>query len=150
MIYRFPNMAFENDFNNLAFVACYSDKMIAHTGDRDWGVVYEFPDDGLGHQSDAELDDFDDTIHPPKPPCAVLLRLNGQWARRSVKAANLVGEKWVVDFVEQTDVRTFDIRKTEAGWKLTMYEDGKEAGGGVGGPDDHDFLISQAYQFCGG
>jgi hypothetical protein len=46
-------------------------------------------------------------------------------------------------------VRTFEIERTLTGWKLTMYEDGEEAGGGVGGADDYDFLLEQAQAFAG-
>jgi hypothetical protein len=34
-------------------------------------------------------------------------------------------------------------------WKLTLYADGVEVGGGVGGPGDYDFLLEQALTFCG-
>jgi hypothetical protein len=46
-------------------------------------------------------------------------------------------------------MRTYEIEPTATGWKLTMYEDGEEVGGGVGGPDDYDFLLEQAAEFCG-
>lgn len=46
-------------------------------------------------------------------------------------------------------VRTFEIEQTLTGWKLTMYEDGELAGGGVGGPDDYDYLLGQAQAFAG-
>jgi hypothetical protein len=46
-------------------------------------------------------------------------------------------------------MRAYDLTPTVTGWKLTLYEDGQEAGGGVGGPDDFDFLLDQAEDFCG-
>jgi hypothetical protein len=46
-------------------------------------------------------------------------------------------------------MRTYKIEPTATGWKLTMYEDGEEAGGGVGAPEDYDYLLKQAQDFCG-
>lgn len=46
-------------------------------------------------------------------------------------------------------MRTYEIEPTATGWKLTMYENGEEVGGGVGGSDDYDFLLEQAVEFCG-
>lgn len=46
-------------------------------------------------------------------------------------------------------MRTYEIVETPTGWKLTMYEDAIECGGGGGGPDDYDFLLQQAEEFCG-
>lgn len=46
-------------------------------------------------------------------------------------------------------MRSYEIVRTASGWKLTMYEDGEEVGGGVGGHDDYDFLLEQAHEFCG-
>jgi hypothetical protein len=45
--------------------------------------------------------------------------------------------------------RTFEIEQTLTGWKLTMYEDGEAAGGGVGEPEDYDYLLEQAQAFAG-
>lgn len=86
MIYQFPAMADEHEFVDLDFVTRYSDSMIAKTGNQDWGVVYEYQDD-----------DLDDGACPP--PRAVLLRLDGQWLRRSVRATRVDGQ-WRMDFVE--------------------------------------------------
>jgi hypothetical protein len=47
-------------------------------------------------------------------------------------------------------MRTYEIREIPTGWKLTMYEDGVEEGGGVGGPDDYEFLEENALEFCAG
>lgn len=44
--------------------------------------------------------------------------------------------------------RSFEITETASGWKLTLYEGGEEAGGGVGGPDDYDFLLTQGEDFA--
>lgn len=46
-------------------------------------------------------------------------------------------------------MRSYEISPTASGWKLTMYQDGEEVGGGVGGMDDFDFLVEQAMSFCG-
>ncbi len=46
-------------------------------------------------------------------------------------------------------MRTYELLETSSGWSLTMYEDSKEVGGGVGGPDDYDFLLEQALDFVG-
>ena len=46
-------------------------------------------------------------------------------------------------------MRTYEIEQTATGWKLTMYEDGEEVGGGVGGLNDYEFLLEQAAEFCG-
>lgn len=46
-------------------------------------------------------------------------------------------------------MRAYDLTPIPTGWKLTLYEDGVEAGGGVGGHDDFDFLLDQAEEFCG-
>jgi hypothetical protein len=127
----------EHEFADLVFVARYVDSMIAQTGNQDWGVVYEYGDD-----------DLDDGACPP--PRAVLLRQGGQWLRRAV-SASLVNDEWVMEFQDgsESNVRTFDIVKTASGWKLTMYQNSQEVGGGVGGPDDYDFLLEQAMQFSG-
>jgi hypothetical protein len=45
-------------------------------------------------------------------------------------------------------IRTFKIQQTLTGWKLTMYEDGEEVGGGVGELEDYDFLLEQAQAFA--
>lgn len=86
MIYQLPMMTMEHEFVDLVFVARYVDSMIAQTGDQDWGVVYEYGDD-----------DLDDGECPP--PRAVLLRQDGQWVRRSVRASLVDGE-WVMEFVD--------------------------------------------------
>lgn len=44
--------------------------------------------------------------------------------------------------------RAFEITETPTGWRLTLFEDGEEAGGGVGGPDDYDFLLTQGEDFA--
>lgn len=44
--------------------------------------------------------------------------------------------------------RAFEITETATGWKLTLFENGEEAGGGVGGPDDYDFLLTQGEDFA--
>lgn len=46
-------------------------------------------------------------------------------------------------------MRTYKIEQTATGWKLTMYEDGEEVGGEVGGLDDYDSLLELAAEFCG-
>ena len=33
-------------------------------------------------------------------------------------------------------------------WKLTLFEDGQEVGGGVGAESDYDSLLEVAHQFC--
>lgn len=45
--------------------------------------------------------------------------------------------------------RTYEMRETEDGWILKLYEDGEEVGGGAGGPDDYAFLLQAAEEFCG-
>lgn len=45
--------------------------------------------------------------------------------------------------------RTYEIEPVENGWRLKMFEDGEEVGGGVGGEDDYDFLLTQAQEFVG-
>lgn len=91
MIYQFPMMTTEHEFVDLDFVASYSDAMIEKTGDQDWGVVYEYEDD-----DDRSLDDA------CPPPRAVLLRQDGQWVRRLVRAS-LVNGKWFMDFVDEDE-----------------------------------------------
>jgi len=138
MIYQLPMMTMEHEFADLVFVARYVDSMIAQTGDQDWGVVYEYNDD-----------DLDDGAFPP--PRVVLLRQDGQWLRRSVRSRSVNGQ-WVMEFVDdlgmKTSGRSYEILQTATGWKLMMYEDGQEVGGGVGGHDDYDFLLRQAQDFC--
>lgn len=46
-------------------------------------------------------------------------------------------------------MRSYEIVETPMGWKLTMYENGVEFGCGVGGPEDYDFLLHLAEEFCG-
>lgn len=45
--------------------------------------------------------------------------------------------------------RSYEIEPIPDGWKLTMFEDGEEAGGGKGGPDDYDSLMDAGEQFVG-
>jgi hypothetical protein len=46
--------------------------------------------------------------------------------------------------------RSYEVRsRPDGGWKLVLFEDGEEAGGGVGEADDYDFLIEQGEDFCG-
>jgi hypothetical protein len=46
-------------------------------------------------------------------------------------------------------MRTYEIVQTPRGWKLTMYQDGVEVGGGVGRKHEYEFLERQAEEFCG-
>lgn len=45
--------------------------------------------------------------------------------------------------------RSYELEPIEGGWKLTLWEDGEEAGGGKGGEDDYDFLMDSGEQFVG-
>jgi hypothetical protein len=47
--------------------------------------------------------------------------------------------------------RTYEIKATEDGYKLTVMEDGIEIAGGLAGctEDDYDFLQAQAESICG-
>lgn len=47
--------------------------------------------------------------------------------------------------------RTYEIKATEDGYRLSVTEDGMEIAGGAAGPteDDYDFLVSQAESICG-
>lgn len=87
MIYLFPIMTADHEFNDLDFVGRYSDSMIAKTGDLDWGVVYEYDDDY-----------FDSDPDPSIPPRAVLLRKEGIWVRNLVRSSFVEG-KWMMDFI---------------------------------------------------
>jgi len=40
------------------------------------------------------------------------------------------------------------IRHTFHYWKLTLFEDGEEVGGGVGGLSDFDALTDIGLEFC--
>lgn len=45
--------------------------------------------------------------------------------------------------------RSYEIEPIDGGWKLRLYEDGEEAGGGKGGEDDYGDLLAAAEEFCG-
>jgi len=48
-------------------------------------------------------------------------------------------------------VRTYTLVPGKANaWKLTLFEDGQEVGGGVGQEDDYQELLDEALLFCGG
>lgn len=44
--------------------------------------------------------------------------------------------------------RSYELEPTADGWKLTLFEDGEEAGGGRGGEDDYDALLDAGQQFA--
>lgn len=45
--------------------------------------------------------------------------------------------------------RSFELQPVEGGWKLTLYEDGDEAGGGRGTDDDYNDLYQAGEEFTG-
>lgn len=45
--------------------------------------------------------------------------------------------------------RSYEIEPIDSGWRLRLYEDGEEAGGGKGGTDDYDALLDAGEQFVG-
>lgn len=45
--------------------------------------------------------------------------------------------------------RSYEIEPIDGGWKLTLFEDGEEMGGGKGQEDDYDALLQAAEEFCG-
>lgn len=70
---------------------------------------------------------------------SVLLYLNGIKGRGNKRDSHGKGSV----------MRTYEIVETPTGWKLMMYEGGEQVAGGVGGPDDYEFLEDQALEFCG-
>lgn len=46
-------------------------------------------------------------------------------------------------------IRTYEIFPVGDRWKLVLFEDGEDAGGGFGGSDDYDFLFDQGNEFVG-
>jgi len=67
-IYSIPAMSLGGQFPDLDFLAKYVDQLMLSTGDRDYGVVYEWGPHGPS--------DY--------PPLAVLYRVDGNWIRRDV------------------------------------------------------------------
>jgi hypothetical protein len=65
-IYSIPAMSLGGEFSDLDFLAKYVDQLLLSTGDRDYGVVYDW-----GNQKPG-----------PYPPLAVLYRVDGNWIRR--------------------------------------------------------------------
>lgn len=65
-IYSIPAMSLGGQFSDLDFLAKYVDQLLLSTGDRDYGVVYDWGDQTPG----------------PYPPLAVLYRVDGNWIRR--------------------------------------------------------------------
>lgn len=45
--------------------------------------------------------------------------------------------------------RSYEIEPHNGGWKLKLYEDGEEAGGGIGDAEDYNELLSAGEEFCG-
>lgn len=46
--------------------------------------------------------------------------------------------------------RSYEIEPIDGGgWKLKLFEDGEEAGGGRGDDDDYDSLVEAGENFCG-
>jgi len=45
--------------------------------------------------------------------------------------------------------RSYEIEPIDGGWKLTLFEDGEEMGGGKGQEEDYDALLQAAEEFCG-
>jgi hypothetical protein len=74
MIYMIPALTHENEFFDLELVGRYVDRLIKSSGDRQYGVVYEWT-----------RDDFRDG-----PPDSILMRLSsGDWLRRVVLATSV-------------------------------------------------------------
>lgn len=45
--------------------------------------------------------------------------------------------------------RSYEIQPRPDGtWKLTLFEDNEEVGGGVGEQEDYEYLLDQAEEFC--
>lgn len=80
-IYTLPAMAMENEFSDLVFVASYVDQLIASTGDIDYGVVFEWDDDGPGLGG---------------PPRAFLTRQKGGWKRSVVLRTGPENDSWTL------------------------------------------------------
>lgn len=78
-IYTVPAMAMTNEFADLAFVASYVDRLMASTGDIDYGVVFEWDDDGPV---------------PGRPPIAFLTRRKGGWKRSFVLRTRPGNDNW--------------------------------------------------------
>lgn len=45
--------------------------------------------------------------------------------------------------------RGYEIIETLTGWRVVFFEGGEEVGGGVGGPDDYEWLLDQGEEFVG-
>lgn len=73
--YTIPAMSIDAEFVDLGFVGRYVDSLVESTGDTDYGIVYEWRDEG----------------HTSWPPVAVLVRLDGRWIRRAVIASGRRG-----------------------------------------------------------
>ena len=72
MIYSIPALTHENEFSDLGLVGRYVDQLVNRSGDRHYGVVYEWTRDRDG------------------PPDSVLMRLSsGDWLRRAVLATSV-------------------------------------------------------------
>jgi hypothetical protein len=46
-------------------------------------------------------------------------------------------------------LRSYVIEPVEGGWKMTLFEDGEEVGGGKGEENDYEDLLRSAEEFCG-
>lgn len=114
-IYSIRALTMENEFTDLVFVGKYVDDLVKRTGDLGYSIVYEWGDDGPGDW----------------PPVAVLARLDGRWWRRQIPATG----KRVPSLSMGIDVRSYEVTPRPAGlgapWKLTLFQNGEEAGGGV-------------------
>jgi hypothetical protein len=44
--------------------------------------------------------------------------------------------------------RSYELEPVDGGWKLTLFEDGEEAGGGKGGEDDYESLLDAGEEFA--
>ena len=44
--------------------------------------------------------------------------------------------------------RHYEICQTGFGWKLSLFQNNEQVGGGVGGPSDYHLLLDQALDFC--
>lgn len=45
--------------------------------------------------------------------------------------------------------RSYELEPIDGGWRLKLFEDGEEAGGGKGGKDDYADLLQAGEEFVG-
>jgi hypothetical protein len=77
--YSIPAMSLNNEFSDLNFVAKYVDQLVSTTGDSDYGVVFEWDDNGPV---------------PGGPPVAFLTRRKGGWKRSVVSRYGPGTDDW--------------------------------------------------------